>query len=948
MYLLNSQSISSIAVSPTTPTTIISSGTKLPKDSTLSLLLNSAIKHKGTFNCSNIQWAFGNELSNLSVKGLLNNSTHWNTVNLLITNDGKILTGNSLLITANIQECKISLFDFAFIVKLSVKDSNKSFFFKFADFNSYLDFISAASVWANLKQFGIVNKWTYAVNEKQNSTKLSIELQYLDISSESYDWKSAVATLLPTGILNLSIDDTILHSFNISSLFESEVRILHPSVYQSPHTLYLGPIDELRKSHGSNYSTPFNINSNEHCIAIRFSNDIQMKEWYINLLAHSRLEYFSDSNNRLRFCKNLSVEIIDLQGNPTKLKNTTDSYLYCELILWNMVWFRTSIVKIDSNLNVFWKDLVKLKLPLSSINSFKILIKKAESSQDYNISGEDSDEIIASCMIHLNDLDSNNIHHLDVTNLQNQLIGELMINIEVNETKLLPIERYRSFAKMISTSKVSILLPEIEAKIDSSNLEYWSTVLLDIYQEMNRIDDFFESLMKYELTPSSIKESTKQNSFKYTTIFRGNSILSKSLEKYTVRVGEDYLKGLLGEFIELINNENLNCECDPKLDPENYQENYKNLLVYVELLWERIKLTTNDIPSTIKNQWKNLRSNVELSVDGNYTEVSLNALSSFIFLRFICPAILSPKLYNLTDCNHSGNVPRTLVLIAKVFMTFSNRGTFQQHKEPYLVPLNEDFIDKHKDELLIYFDKVTSRKLDFGEKILNLNEQDYNVKHQTINLELPRLPYLIDKYANLAKLCEHLNEDDEERENNSTLSSEIELDLENYQIGDIDDNRLDSDFLTSLIEEDNEAFDSVLSKHEFTIKDIKKQARNLVKELRKVEFSLEKAQLLSDYGDKADEFLDTIVRGFMIKRHDNGYNVVFDTAVMHGDQLTHELIDDNLTFFEKVKLESKKYNNRKSIVKKASVSSLSETFHSDESTDQGGRKRSFIKNIFRR
>lgn len=951
MSFRNSQSMSSIAVSPTTPTTITSSGTKFSKESILSLLLNSATKHKGTFSCSNTQWAFGSEVSNLSVKALLNNSTHWNTVNLHITSDGKILTGNSLLITANIQECAITLFDFAMIVKLTVQNSKKSFFFKFSDYLYYIDFISAVSIWANLKQFGIISKWTYAISEKKNSTSLSTELQYLDILGETDEWKSATAELLPSGILNLSNNNEV-HSFNISSLFESEVRILHPSVYYATHTLYLGPINELRKSHGLNYSVPFNVDSKPsklQSIALKFKDEMQMKHWYVNLLTYTKLEYVGDTNNRLKICKDLSLEIIDLQGNPTKLKNISGSQLYCELVFCDMVWFRTSIVKIDSNFNAFWKDLVKLKLPMSSTNSFKILIRKAESAVSYNIDGDDSDEIIGSCMIHLHTLEPNNINRIDITNIQNQVIGELVINLEINETKVLPVERYRSFAKMISTSKVSMLLPEIESKIDSSNLEYWSTVLLDIYQEMNRIDDFFETVMKYELAPSSVKESSKQNNFRYATIFRGNSILSKSLEKYTIRVGDNYLKGLLSEFIDKIREDNLSCECDSKIDPEGYEDNYKNLLAYVELLWERIKLTSNDIPSSIKTQWKNLRSNVELSVDGNYTDVSLNALSSFIFLRFICPAILSPKLYNLTDNNHSGNVQRTLVLIAKVFMTFSNRGSFQAHKEPYLVPLNEDFIEKHKEELLIYFDKVTSRKLDFNEKILNLTEQEYKTKKfESMNPELPRLPYLIDKYANLAKLCEHLNEDEEERENNSTLSSEIEIDLENYQIGDIEDTRLESDFLTSLIEEDNEAFDSVLSKHEFTIKDIKKQARVLVKEVRKIETSLEKAQVLSDYGDETDNFLDATIRGFKIKPQGNNYHVVFDTSVMHGDQLTHELVNENLAFFEKVKQESAKSQNRRSIIEKKSLTSLKEVIYSDDSTEQGGRKRSFIKSIFRR
>lgn len=951
-------SLSSVSISPSSPTPVSSSGTKPSSDLILSQLLLSAVKHRGTFNGSNIQWAYGNESSNGSVTAFVNNYTQWSTVNVMVTDDGKILTGNSLLITANLHECILLMFDFDTIVKLAIKGSKKSLFFRFADYNDYIDFVGAASVWANLKQYGRLNKWAYTPSTNKNTETLTANVHFLESSEDSLRWVSATAQLHPSGTLVLSDplkDNRLIHSYNISSLFESEVRFLHSSVFQKPHTVYIGPIKELRDSHQLNYTIPFIENPGSSEISnliLRFEDDTEMKNWYINLLTYTNLELLATGRHHLRICKDVSLEILDLQATSGNFEIVKGSYMYCELIIWNKVWFRTSIVKTDCQLNIFWKDLVNIKLPVSSTNNFKLLIRKASSSTVYNQDGDDSDEIVGFCMIHFNMLESIDIHRIKVTNVRNQVVGELMISLNVNETKILPVEKYTSFAKMISTSKISLLISEIEPKIHSSNLEYWSTLLLDIYLEMDRVDEFFETIMKEELTPSSINESAKQTSFKYTTIFRGNSILSKSLEKYTIKVGGNYLKKLLGEFIDKIAAENLSCECDPKVEPGSYSHNYKNLLTYVESLWKRIKLTTNDIPTSVKTQWKNLRSNVELSVDGDYIDVSLNALSSFIFLRFICPAIMSPKLYNVTDTHYAGNVPRTLVLIAKVFMTFSNRGSFQAHKDPYLVSLNHDFIDKHQDELLTYFDKVTSRRLDFNEKILNLGEEEYSNKRlKGVNPELPSLPYLIDQYANFAKLSEKLleeqEEDKEDKEANSVVSSEfeIDLDLESYQISDIDVTRLDSDFLSSIIEEKNEAFDSVLSKHEFTIKDIKKQARRLITEVNDIESLLEKPQLISDYGDKASEFIDTIIRGFKIESLLTNYKVVFDTSGMDGD---HRYENDNIVFFEKVKSESSKRRNRKGLIKKPSVSSLKELNTSDASSECSNNKRSFIKNIFRR
>ena len=54
-------------------------------------------------------------------------------------------------------------------------------------------------------------------------------------------------------------------------------------------------------------------------------------------------------------------------------------------------------------------------------------------------------------------------------------------------------------------------------------------------------------------------------------------------------------------------------------------------------------------------------------------EVPYIAVTSFIFLRFFVPAILSPKLFALRDYHADQRTERTLKLIAKVSINNNNK-----------------------------------------------------------------------------------------------------------------------------------------------------------------------------------------------------------------------------------------------------------------------------------
>ena len=53
-------------------------------------------------------------------------------------------------------------------------------------------------------------------------------------------------------------------------------------------------------------------------------------------------------------------------------------------------------------------------------------------------------------------------------------------------------------------------------------------------------------------------------------------------------------------------------------------------------------------------------------------QVGDNLISSCIFLRYLCPAILSPSLFELTDEFPGERANRNLTLVAKTLQTLAN------------------------------------------------------------------------------------------------------------------------------------------------------------------------------------------------------------------------------------------------------------------------------------
>jgi hypothetical protein len=179
-------------------------------------------------------------------------------------------------------------------------------------------------------------------------------------------------------------------------------------------------------------------------------------------------------------------------------------------------------------------------------------------------------------------------------------------------------------------------------------------------------------------------------------MFRGNSLATKSMEAYMKLVASEYLKATLHEFIKNVIEKNIDCEVDPtKLSNQStLEKNRQNLMSLVRMAWASIQDKAHLFPDELRKVFKSLR---ERLTDAGRSELADNLISSSIFLRFLCPAILSPSLFNLVLEYPTGQASRSLTLIAKTLQTLANFTKFGG-KESYMEFMNE-FIRREWDSM---------------------------------------------------------------------------------------------------------------------------------------------------------------------------------------------------------------------------------------------------------
>lgn len=234
--------------------------------------------------------------------------------------------------------------------------------------------------------------------------------------------------------------------------------------------------------------------------------------------------------------------------------------------------------------------------------------------------------------------------------------------------------------------------------------------LFGIFSYTRKLDKLFRVLMFDEI--SVVLRSTD--------IFRRNSTLTRLLSNFAKDYGLEYLSVTLKPFIdELVQNE-VFFEVEKAGDIENADV----FMTYLKKLVDAICDSVDQVPGSFEF----ICAEIYKCVKVKFEDAALVAVGSFIFLRFFCPAIISPFTFFHVD-NISPKVKRLLMQLVKVIQNMAN-GSLGLLKWPGL--------QKHTAEL----NDLNKRIFAFLEKVARPQNSDVYPFQCTDVKPIPELRYL--------------------------------------------------------------------------------------------------------------------------------------------------------------------------------------------------------------
>ncbi|GME98823.1 unnamed protein product [[Candida] boidinii] len=261
---------------------------------------------------------------------------------------------------SNLQSCSIQIIS-PLILKLSTYSNLKTIYFKTINLSQFENLLSCFIVWSGLKPSGFLNKWHYfksvVDDENLKSNELLVcrfkvygpipshikKLKYSKLptvpifpngnssihpsnpshadsnnnSNTSTDtsvnegWFYTMGYLKSDGILELlnESDGSLLYSIDVTTLFSSEIRQVHHSIFQNSNILFLGVISELRNLYTINgVEIPLNESNTKLILSnrkelnnlkvsrilISFDLRIDLEDWFVTLSSFTKREYLVD------------------------------------------------------------------------------------------------------------------------------------------------------------------------------------------------------------------------------------------------------------------------------------------------------------------------------------------------------------------------------------------------------------------------------------------------------------------------------------------------------------------------------------------------------------------------------------------------------------------------------------------------------------------------------
>ncbi|KAI2623763.1 Rho GTPase activation protein [Xylaria nigripes] len=444
----------------------------------------------------------------------------------------------------------------------------------------------------------------------------------------------------------------------------------------------------------------------------------------------------------------------------------------------------------------FWREMSQFSELPASLPCLSVVLKRLDGDVDSFVhqvptslgptkSGNVTETVCGAVDICLDKLEKDKEHEewYPVYDEKLESIGSMLIRLEHAELIVLATRDYHPLSELLHRFSTGLT-----SQITNSSpgmLRRFSEIFLNIFQVSGAASEWLMGLVEDEMdgvgnqnsmkrlrfsrriksdestTSASDREQLVRDMSRSLTgeanlLFRGNTLLTQALEFHMRRVGKEYLDDILREKIFKINELDPDCEVDPsRIEKAEDLENHWKLLIQLATeLWHNIAVTANKLPLELRSILKYVRAVAEDRYGDFLRTVNYTSVSGFLFLRFICPAILNPKLFGLLQDSPRPRAQRTLTLIAKGLQALANVSSFGK-KESWMEPMNK-FLAHERQSFKEYIDQLCAVSSDhnamtvpasYSTPVMILGRLSPNGREG-----FPSLPYLIDHQRNYAAL----------------------------------------------------------------------------------------------------------------------------------------------------------------------------------------------------
>ncbi|OXB76460.1 UNVERIFIED_CONTAM: hypothetical protein H355_014175 [Colinus virginianus] len=275
-------------------------------------------------------------------------------------------------------------------------------------------------------------------------------------------------------------------------------------------------------------------------------------------------------------------------------------------------------------------------------------------------------------------------------------LGSLRLTVRLLEDRVLPQHCYQPLIQLLAEPlrcpgqpTAGTALAVLEEVTSGDSRQDVATKLVKVFLAQGLAVPFLDYIITRELA----------RTMDPNTLFRSNSLASKSVEQFLKAVGLPYLHAVLKPVVNRIFEEKKYVELDPcKMELSRGRRVWGQAQVrdsslellqgYLGDMVDAIVGSVDKCPLLMRVAFKQLRRRVEERFPSpQHEEVQYFAISGFLFLRFFAPAVLTPKLFGLREQHAEPRTGRTLLLLAKALQSIGNLG-LQPGKESWMAPLH--------------------------------------------------------------------------------------------------------------------------------------------------------------------------------------------------------------------------------------------------------------------